>query len=268
MPPRAGAADYMPQPLDILDQRDPLAGSFVGALAIHVCAIALLFFGWYWANRPKEMLGDPHPAGGPAYSVSPVHNIPIPKRDAPLNPVANDTQSTVPTAPAKQEVEKPPPPPQKDAFELPEKIKRETPRPQQQRRYTEPAPPNQVYSRSPQAVSNPMYGMQSGAGQVGIGPNSPLGYRLGAYAEIIRQRIAEKWQTNGLDARSQTTPAAVSFDISRDGSIHNPKIVQSSGNPTIDNTALRAVYDAGPLPQLPPQITESSISAQFTFNLR
>jgi hypothetical protein len=129
MPPRAGAADYMPQPLDILDQRDPLAGSFVGALAIHVCAIALLFFGWYWANRPKEMLGDPHPAGGPAYSVSPVHNIPIPKRDAPLNPVANDTQSTVPTAPAKQEVEKPPPPPQKDAFELPEKIKRLQPFP-------------------------------------------------------------------------------------------------------------------------------------------
>jgi protein TonB len=259
----------MPQPLDILDQRDPLARSFAGALAVHGCIAGLLFFVWFWANRPKEMLGDPHPAGGPAYSVSPVHNIPIPQREAPPNPVANDTQSSVPTAPAKQEVEKKPPPvPEKDAFELPEKIKKAAERPREQRHYTPPAPPNQVYSRSPQAVSNPMYGMQSGAGQVGIGPNSPLGYRLGAYAELIRQRIAEKWQTGGLDARSQRAPAVVSFDISRDGGIRSPKIVQSSGNPTIDNTALRAVYDASPLPPLPPQITESSISAQFTFNLR
>lgn len=258
----------MPQPLDILDQRDPLARSFAGALAIHAAVAGALFFGWFWVNHPKETLGDPHPAGGPAYSVSPVHNIPIPQRQAPLNPVANDTQSSVPSAPAKQEVEKKLSVPEKDAFELPEKIKREAERPRQQRQYTQPAPPNQVYSRSPQAVSNPMYGMQSGAGQVGIGPNSPLGSRLGAYAELIRQRIAEKWQTNGLDARSQSTPAVVSFDIARDGGIRSPRIVQSSGNPTIDNTALRAVYDASPLPALPPQITESSISAQFTFNLR
>ncbi|HMF76504.1 MAG TPA: cell envelope integrity protein TolA [Bryobacteraceae bacterium] len=259
----------MPHQLDILDQRDPLGKFFAGSLAVHAGVAALLFGGWFWMNQPKETLGDPHPAGGPAYSVSPVHNIPIPQRQAPLNPVANDTQSSVPTAPAKQEVEKKVPEPQKDAFELPQqKIKREAERPQPQRQYTQPAPQNQVYSRSPQAVSNPMYGMQSGAGQVGIGPNSPLGSRLGAYAELIRQRIAEKWQTNGLDVRSQSAPAIVSFDISREGGIRNPRIAQSSGNPTIDNTALRAVYDASPLPPLPPQISESSISAQFTFNLR
>jgi TonB family protein len=60
----------------------------------------------------------------------------------------------------------------------------------------------------------------------------------------------------------------VNFTIARDGTIGDPKIVQSSGNPTIDNTALRAVYDSSRLPALPPQITENSISAQFTFNLR
>jgi TonB family protein len=54
----------------------------------------------------------------------------------------------------------------------------------------------------------------------------------------------------------------------RDGTIRNPQIAQSSGNPNIDDTALRAVYDSNPMPALPPQITESYISAQFTFNLR
>ncbi len=258
----------MAQPLDILDQHDPMTLPVVGALLLHLGVVAFLFFGWFWMNRNHENLGEAHPAGGPAYAVSPVHSIPIPRREAPPNPVANDTQSMVPSAPANQEAQLKVPPPDKDIIQIPDKLKFQAPKPQQKQKYIPPAPKNQVYSRSPQALSNPMYAQQSGAGQVGIGPNSPLGNRLGWYAELVRQRIAQNWQTNGLEARAQSQPAIVSFYIMRDGSIRNPQIVQSSGNPSVDNTALRAVYSASPLPQLPPQITESYISAQFTFNLR
>ncbi len=254
--------------LDVLDERDPVALPFFGAILLHVGVIAVLFVGWFWMNRARETFGEAHPAGGPAYSVSSVHNIPIPQREAPPNPVANDTQSMVPSAPSKQELEKKAPAPDKNAVEIPDKMKREAPKPLPKQQYTPPAPQNQVYSRSRQALSNPMYAQQSGAGQVGIGPNSPLGNRLGWYAELVRQRIAQNWLTNGLDARTQSQPAIVSFYIMRDGTIRNPQIVESSGNPSVDNTALRAVYAASPLPQLPPQITESYISAQFTFNLR
>jgi TonB family protein len=258
----------MAEPLDILDQRDPLGLPIFGSLLVHSGVVALLFFGWFWMKRAHDTLGDLHPAGGPAYAVSAVHSIPIPQREAPPNPVANDTKSTVPTAPAKEEAEKKLPLPKDDVFEIPDKIKRKAERPQQQRQYVQPAPPNQVYSRSPQAVSSPMYGMQSGAGQVGIGPDSPLGNRLGWYAELVRQRIAQNWRTNGLDSHSQSSAAIVSFYITRNGAVRNPQIVQSSGNPNIDNTALRAVYDSNPLPQLPPQVAENEISAQFTFTLR
>jgi protein TonB len=113
-----------------------------------------------------------------------------------------------------------------------------------------------------------MYAAQSGGGQVGVGPNSPLGNRYGAYAELVRQRIAQNWRTSGLDSRRQSTAAVVTFSIMRDGSVRNPQISQSSGNPNIDDTALRAVYDSNPMPPLPPQIAENYISAQFTFNLR
>jgi protein TonB len=258
----------MSQPVDILDQRDPLRGPFIASVLVHGGVVALLVFSWFWMNRARETLGEIHPAGGPAYAVSPVHSIPIPRREAPLNPVANDSQSPVPTAPAKQEVQKQQPTAPKDAFDIPEKIKKQARRPQKQQQYTPPAPPNQVYSRTPQAVSSPMYNAQSGSGQVGIGPNSLLGNRLGYYAELIRQRIAQNWQTNGLDARSERTPAIVNFYIMRDGSVKSPQIVQSSGNPSIDDSALRAVYASSPLPPLPPQVAENSISAQFTFNLR
>ncbi|MDQ2775016.1 MAG: TonB family protein [Acidobacteriota bacterium] len=257
----------MAERLDILDQRDPLAGPVLGALVLHLGIAAWLFFGWFWMNRTRENFGEAHPAGGPAYAVSSVRNIPIPRRDAPPNPVANDTQSMVPSAPSKQEIEKKAPPPDKNIVEIPDKINRQAPQPTRQQQYTPPAPQNQVYSQSRQALSNPMYAQQSGAGQVGIGPNSPLGNRLGWYAEIVRQRIAQNWLTNGLDARSQSQPAIVNFTIMRDGTIRSPQIVQSSGNPSVDNTALRAVYSASPLPQLPPQVSESYISAQFTFNL-
>jgi periplasmic protein TonB len=257
----------MTKQFDILDQRDPVGGAFVGSILFHGGIVALLFFGWIWMNRARETLGDPNPAGGPAYAVSAVSKIPIPPSDAAPNPVAADTKSTLPTAPAKQTAEKQPPPDPK-AIEIPDKMRKEAPLPTHQQQYRQPAPQNQIYSRNQTAVSSPLYGGQSGAGQVGIGPNSPLGTRLGWYAEIVRQRIAEQWLTNGLDARSQSSPAVVSFTILRDGSIRDVHVIQTSGNPNIDNTASRAVFQANRFPPLPPQITDSSITAQFTFNLR
>src|SRR6266700_2951033 len=203
MKPLAGAADSMPEPLDILDQRDALGAPFIGSLLFHSSVVALLVVSWMWAKRTHETLGEVNPAGGPAYAVSPVQTIPVPQRDTPPNPVAHDTQSAVPTAPAKEETEKKPPPPAKDAVEIPDKLRHPADRPDLRQRFPTPAPPNQVYSRAQQAVSNPMYSMPSGGGQVGIGPNSPLGNRLGWYAELIRQRIAQNWHTNGLDARTQ-----------------------------------------------------------------
>ena len=74
----------------------------------------------------------------------------------------------------------------------------------------------------------------------------------GAYADLLRRRIAEKWRTNDVDAGVRTArPAVVSFDILRNGNVRNVKIVQSSGIPTLDMSARRAVMDASPLPELP-----------------
>jgi protein TonB len=256
----------MAEPLDILDERDPLAFPFVGSVIVHGAVVALLFFGWYWMNRAKETLGDIHPAGGPAYAVSPVHSIPIPQREAPPNPVANDTQSTVPTAPAKQNAEKQPVI-DKKAFEIAEKKKQEAPKPLHEQKYKPAAPQNQIYSRAPQAVSNTMYSAPGGAGQVGIGPNSMLGTRFGAYSELVRARITQAWQTNGLP-HSEAAPTIVSFTIMRDGSVRDARVIQSSGNPTIDNSAWRAVLESSPLPAFTADIPYSSISAEFTFSLQ
>lgn len=258
----------MSQPLDILDQKDPLGGPLVGSILLHVVVVGIMFFYWYVINRPRASLGEQNPGGGPSFSVSPVKSIPIPQQQAPPNPVAHDTQAVVPAPPAKQTTVKKPP--EKNVVELQEKQRRkkEARQTHHKQQYVQPAPPNQVYSRSAPAVSNPMYAGPTGSGHVGLGPNSPFGTRLGWYAEIVRQRIAQNWRTTGLYAASQMSPAIVSFTIERSGNVRDVQIAQSSGNPTIDNSALRAVYNANPLPPLPAGVSGNSVSAQFTFNLR
>src|SRR5436305_4807255 len=116
MPRPVSVGSAVAESLNVLDERDPLAVPFLGSLLIHGGVVALLLLGLYWTNRDRETLGDVHPAGGPATTVSPVHSIPIPQREAPPNPVANDTQSTVPTAPAKEEQAKRLPTPDKNAI--------------------------------------------------------------------------------------------------------------------------------------------------------
>lgn len=256
----------MSERVDILDQRDPLSKPFIAAFLIHAGVLLALTGAWFWLHRPKDILGEQNAAGGPAYDVATVSKIPIPQQQAPPNPVAEDTQSTVRSAPSKQELQKNLPVPDKDAFQLADRKKKLAEEQRRQQQYTTPAPRNQVFSHTAPAVSNPMYGA-SGSGQVGIGPNSPLGTRLGWYAQLVRQAIASQWLTSGLDGSSQRQAAIVSFDILRDGTVRNVKVVQTSGNFNIDNTAQRAVYQAK-LPPLPGSVTDSSISAQFTFNLR
>ena len=255
----------MSEPIDILDERDRIGGPFLGSMFIHCAIVGVVFLYWYWLGRPNKNIGDLD-AGGGAYSVGIAKSIPIPQREAPPNPVANDSNSSVRTAPAKEETKKQIVP-EKNAFEIPDPFhpKKVTDRPRTQQKYLAPAPSNQIYSQTRQAVSNPIYGGPTGSGQVGLGPSTPLGDgRLGWYAELIRQRLTQNWHAAGLGAGA---PVIVNFNILRDGSVRDVRVFQSSGNPTIDNTALRAVYDSNPLPPLPPQVSGSSLPAQYTFQL-
>jgi TonB family protein len=115
--------------------------------------------------------------------------------------------------------------------------------------------------------STPVTAPTSATGKVEIAPNSPLGDRIASYAQLVRYRLAQNWAT-ALDLLGKSAPTIVSFHILRDGSIRDPKIVRSSGDPIVDRTALVAVYTTNPLNPLPPQISENDILAEFTFNLR
>jgi protein TonB len=256
----------MAHTIDILDERERLAGPAFFSIFLHIGVVVFVVGYGIYAKRLGETFGDPNAGAGMAVAVTPVDSIPIPSRQGPENPVAADTQSVVPTPPQPQEtVQKEP---DKAAIEIPDETKPKKQDQQDRRKqtYVQPTKQNQIASRLPQAAVNPMYSMNAGSNGVGIGPNSPLGQRFGWYAEMIRKIIARNWATNGL--AGQTAAAIISFTINRDGTVADVRVEQSSGNPAIDNSAWRAVLQSNPLPALPPQYNQSTAPAEFTFDLR
>jgi periplasmic protein TonB len=58
------------------------------------------------------------------------------------------------------------------------------------------------------------------------------------------------------------------FDISRDGSVSNIQITKSSGDASVDTSAVRAIRDASPLDRLPPEYQGSRVSVEFWFDFK
>ena len=261
--------------IEILDQRERIAGSFWGSVALHVSvAVATLAYGVMEAGRQPTM-GDKDGGRMGAVAVNAVHSIPLPSRSAPPNPVANPTESQAPTPPPKAKPVTKVKAPEPDAIPIKSKLAPKKPQPIEAAapnkfREQQHDLPNQVYSASGQMLSSPMVQMP-GAGGVGIGTNNPLGQQFGAYAKLIVDQVGRHWQTTSLNARIQTAPTVVvTFTINRDGSVpvNSIRIAQSSGIDPVDISAQRAVMDASPLPSLPAGFPHNDAQIELRFELR
>src|SRR5580693_1568178 len=180
---------------DILDQQESLRGPFVGSVLLHAAVAGALIISTLSFNQTREVWGGPTHAGD-AVAVNAVKSIPLPSHSGPVNPVANETESQVPQAP-KPEPKKQVKVPEK-AIPIKSRFAKEQPKPQALQHYhPEPPAQNQVFSRDAPAAVSPMF-QKPGSGGVGVGPNSAFGNRFGAYADLVIQRVTQKWQTNGL----------------------------------------------------------------------
>lgn len=256
-----------------LDPRqDRLSKPLAASLAFHAGIVALVGgFAWWEQHRKVDTFGDPN-AGPGAPTVDLVESIPSFRQSEQKQPVANETESQVPSLPkpqAKPAVEEDDP----DAISLksrrtpPKKPKKKQPvakQSNQKRLYT----PEQIYSSTGARVSTPMFAPAKGGGGVGLGSTNPFGTRMGWYADLIRQRVAEKWRTQDLDPRLNNQEAIVTFDIHRDGTVSDVRLIQRSGNYTVDTSAIRAVTEASPLPGLPPEFERNIASVEFRFKLQ
>jgi TonB family protein len=258
--------------VDTLDAREPLGKSFLASMALHGSVVGLLLAGSFLHGSRRPIWGDKESAGG-IVGVNSVSRIPMVARSGKVNPVANDTESQVPEAPPKPKAVQREKPPEPDAIPLksrkapPKQVWNVSGSPNRYRPYTDPKP-NQLYSSSAGALVSKSMGM-AGSGGVGLGPGSTLGDRFGAYTSLLEQVIAQKWNTQDVDARIRTAPAVVmTFTIQRDGTIRNIRIKTSSGNTALDRSAERALYDVGKVDPLPAGFDRNEAEVEFNFVLK
>jgi len=249
---------------------DSLGKAFAGSLVTHGLVVAMALASGLW-HLKKNDFGSPNTSTG-SVGVDIVKSIPIPRREGPVNPLANDTSSVVPQAPEPVvKVEKQVKAQPENAIPIPDKIDKRKkvvadPKMQSLFRPPEPYKSNQVYSHVAQAMVSPMLGMQ-GSNGIDLGPESVLGTRFGAYTNLMRDRIAQHWNRSNVHSLP-SQKCAVSFTIARNGTVTNVQVSQPSGDYLLDTSAKRAVLDANPLPSLPTQFERNDVTVEVWFQLQ
>jgi TonB family protein len=180
----------------------------------------------------------------------------------------------------KDEEPAPPPPPTKAAEPIPEPtapIKTPPPKPKPEPKPAappakksappaEPPPDNAVPTGQGGRPSLSYGSFSTGAGEAGIGfGDAAFGDRYSTYVNSITRIISNNWLKSMVDARLTKAPRVyVTFDIARDGTISNFSTKQSSGIPSLDRSAERAVR-ASLLPPLPTDYRGSTVNVVFYF---
>ena len=256
--------------IDILDQRDPLGGALVQSVVIHGVVFAAIGVSMWLGGHRVQVFGHEDAAGN-SVTVSAVSGINLPNYVRQRNPLADDTEALVRTKPQEATREQPDP----DAVALGKKQTKQDQRKkldlaqymQNRVREIEQSRENQLKTSNEARVSMEMYRVPGSGKSVGT-TNTALGTRFGYYEQLIRTCIGQKWNPNTAGANAQTSrPAAISFEILRDGQARNLRVLQTSGNSALDYTCQRAILDCSPFQPLPQGFERNSASVEFWFQL-
>ncbi len=252
---------------NVLMRPDPKGRSFAFAVALHgsLVGVAVLV---NLIHSSSDKFGEKN-AGGVSVGVEVVDKIPLP-HSGKQNPLAADTENEAPQEPAKplERAQKEVVPPDAVKINLQKDKKQPAKEESTKRRFRsfEQLEANQLTSKTPQAVSSPLFSQMPGSGRVGLGANTTLGTQYGAYAAQIQTLIANNWRTN--DVTAQVAPQVVaSFELMKDGSVRNLTIVQSSHIQSLDFSVRRAI-EGVTLPPLPPGYPHSTAQCEFRFELK
>jgi protein TonB len=132
---------------------------------------------------------------------------------------------------------------------------------------TEPTPRREtaaVTSPTPAPSPPPVpLGQAAGSTQgVGAVTLSVSDFPYAWYIQAIHRKIQERWVGRAIEGRQPE----VIFEIGSDGQLRQLKIGKSSGNPSYDQVALRAVGDANPFPPLPTGFGKPTLVVGLQFN--
>ncbi len=208
--------------------------------------------------------------GGEAMGVTLVSTVPLPANSAQTqNVLANESKGLTKSEPKVQEKEP-------DAIEIQGKNAKIKPKKQQETASKEKPQPepeeetNQVAFGEGGPVSGP-YGSFSAGGAKGgfgvTGAGGDFGTKYAWYVHVIQQKVSDNWLKYEVDPRIQTAQRVyITFDVMRDGHPANVQVEQSSGVPSLDISAMRALQRIDTFGALPGDYSGSKISVEYWFD--
>jgi TonB family protein len=247
----------------------------VYSICLHAALTTLFFLGPYLQHRGNRWGSVGGGASGTKVSLVSSAAIPMPK-------APNPTESKVvdPTKGLYKEEPPKPPEPKTNATKIP-KFEKEKPLPPSRKsRVFEdkiPPPENAVpYGKGgnpnlPTGATNPQTPAAAAGGLTIPGDaGGDFASRYGWYVASVKRLISANWLQNTIDPAVRSARRAhtvVNFTINRDGSIKNIRIMQTSGNLSMDNSAQRALLSIEKFQPLPSDYNHSSIDVIFDFDL-
>lgn len=244
------------------DLKPPLAVSS----AAHGILLAVLLVAVPFSHR-GEPWGGP---GGGAIQVNAVSSLPgVPLPRPPIvteSRTATESPGLHKALPKKPEAET-------KAAQLPRFGEKKPERVQRARR-EEPQPeppPGAIPSGGGGPAAVPYTSFQVGASEGGlaVGEGGSFGSRYPWYVESVRRRVSGNWLLASVDPYVKWAPrVVVTFEILRDGTVVNIQTLQSSGEPSVDRSAIRAIRDSSPLDRLPGDYRGDKVLVEFWFDFR
>jgi protein TonB len=207
--------------------------------------------------------------GGSAIGVSLVSSVPLPATPAQTqNVLANESKGVTKSQPKMEE--KAP-----DAIEIQGKNAKIKPKkmstPTKDKPQSVPEQDtNQVAFGEGGPVSGP-YGTFAAGGAKGgfgiTGGGGDFGTKFGWYVQVIQRKVSDNWLKYEVDPRiAGAQRVYITFDVARDGHPYNVRIEQSSGVPSLDVSATRALQRIDTFGPLPPDYSGGKISVEYWFD--
>lgn len=201
-----------------------------------------------------------------------VSTIPLPARPADAqNVLANDSKGLTQSLPQPEVKDE-------DAIPIADKTSKKKPKKDTSASHQKPTPEpveeanNVVPFGQGGPVSGP-YGSFSAAGAKGgfgfTGGGGDFGSRFAWYVDGLRRKVTENWMRYEIDPRiSQAQRVYIGFDVMRDGHPSNVQVEQSSGVPSLDQSAVRAIQRIDTFGPLPPDYSGNKVSVEFWFDYK
>jgi periplasmic protein TonB len=210
--------------------------------------------------------------GGSAMGVSLVSTVPLPANPVQTQSVLATESKGLSKSQPKPAVEEP------QAIPIPEKNAKKKPvhQPTETQRKPQPEPQQQASNVVPFGEGGPASGPYSifsvGASKGGVsvtGGGGDFGSRFAWYVRVVNQKVAENWLKYEVDPRIQSANKVyLTFDIDRSGRPSHMQIEQSSGVPSLDISALRALQRIDTFGPLPPDYSGNKVSVEFWFDYK